>query len=78
MDGEKITYQVHSKTEAVLDIFRDVFRNYLTDYPTLQLIESTLFLSMIPLHSDHPRRQYAMLATGIGLLDKVLKERGYI
>lgn len=78
VDGEKITYQVHSKTEAVLDIFRDVFRNYLTDYPTLQLIESTLFLSMIPLHSDHPRRQYAMLATGIGLLDKVLKERGYI
>jgi dTDP-glucose pyrophosphorylase len=34
----------------------------------IRLITAWLFLSMLPLHADKPRRQFAMLATGLKLL----------
>lgn len=37
----------------------------------IELIEALLFLSMVPLHHESRRHQYAMLATGILLLDRV-------
>lgn len=66
--GREITYAQPQNTEGVYRIFREVFQPLLADYADLQLIESLLFLSMIPLHSDHLNRQYAMLATGLLLL----------
>ena len=77
VDGNQIAYQVQNRTDWLVQVFSEVFCDYITDYQALRLIESTLFLSMIPLHGDHPRRQYAMLATGIQLLDKVMEENGY-
>lgn len=38
----------------------------------IELIESLLFLSMIPLHTESLRHQIAMLATGLKILDRVL------
>lgn len=35
------------------------------DLRQVQLIESLLFISMLPLHADRPRRQLAMFATGL-------------
>lgn len=40
----------------------------------VELIEATLFLSMVPLHGESERQQLAMLATGLELLDRTLKE----
>ena len=37
----------------------------------IKFIESLLFLSMIPIHSDSVKRQIAMLARGISLLNEV-------
>jgi dTDP-glucose pyrophosphorylase len=42
------------------------------DIEDIKLIEGLLFLSMIPLHSDHPSRQLAIFARSIQLLNKVL------
>ena len=45
------------------------------DEPTpsfIRLIEGLLFVSMLPLHRDEPRRQLAMLANGLTLLNDVL------
>lgn len=39
-----------------------------TGFYQSQLIEAILFLSMIPLHNDFPKRQMAMLSTGIPLI----------
>lgn len=39
----------------------------------IKLIESLLFLSMVPLHKDYPQRQHVMLMTGITQYQKVLK-----
>lgn len=37
----------------------------------LILLESLLFLTMLPLHSDQPKRQIAFLLTGLKLLNQV-------
>jgi hypothetical protein len=38
----------------------------------VRFIEGLLFLSMCPLHHDHPRRQRAMFAIGLQILNEVL------
>lgn len=38
----------------------------------VRIIEGSLFLSMLPLHSDYPRRQIAMLLTGLIILNQEL------
>lgn len=42
------------------------------DRKALTIIEALLFLSMIPLHSDSPKRQLVMLARGYELIEKAL------
>lgn len=68
------TYEIPSKSDGIFTIFQDVFIKKLTDVNAIRLIEATLFLSMIPLHNDSLTRQYAMLATGLQLLGRVLKD----
>lgn len=68
VENTHIVLEMPRKIEAIYDEFKKVFKELLTDYKDLQLIESLLFLSMIPLHSDSLSRQYAMLATGLRLL----------
>lgn len=70
VEGNEITYSQPQSVSGVYRIFREVFQPLLADYADLRLIESLLFLSMIPLHRDHRDRQYAMLATGLQLLRK--------
>ena len=72
VDGTNITYSVHLGEKDILSSFLDVFKDRLTKVQAVRLIESTLFLSMIPLHSDYLTRQYAMLATGVQLFWKVM------
>lgn len=38
----------------------------------IRVIEALLFISMVPLHRDHPRRQLVMYLTGVKLLNDVL------
>lgn len=76
VNDTNITYAVQESNPVIWKTFKDVFYNHLNDMTSIRLIESTLFLSMIPLHSDYPKRQYAMLATGIELFDRVYEEIG--
>lgn len=39
----------------------------------LLILEAMLFLSMLPLHSDDPKRQVALYLVGLQILDKVFK-----
>lgn len=75
VDGSHISFQMKRNAQDVLEIFKEVFSDRLVNISGIRLIEATLFLSMIPLHSDYPKRQYAMLATGIQLLQQVLEEQ---
>lgn len=72
--GNTIEYHVHKQIDNITNVFLDVFRESIDNIQAVRLIEATLFLSMIPLHSDYKQRQFAMLATGIMLLEQVIRE----
>lgn len=57
--------------EQVKHIFETVLLSSLETKHQVSAIEALLFLSMLPLHVDAPKRQLAMLATGLSLFDKV-------
>lgn len=54
--------------ECLLNCFKDEIGD---QKPKIELIEALLFLSMIPLHNESVNHQYAMLGTGIQILDRV-------
>ncbi|WP_125581821.1 glycosyltransferase family protein [Levilactobacillus cerevisiae] len=59
---------VTGNEEEIGHLFETKLQEHLGDqraYQQIQLIESLLFLSMIPLHKDKPERQKAMLAVGV-------------
>lgn len=72
--GTYINYKLHQQYSNIFSIFMDVFADTIDDINAVRLIEATLFLSMIPLHSDVLERQYVMLSTGIQLFDRVMRE----
>lgn len=74
----KIVYQVLERKREfnLYEVFLDVFLDEISNrQKEIELIEALLFLSMIPLHGESARHQYAMLATGIELLDRMLDIR---
>lgn len=74
VSGSTIEYHVHKQIDNITNVFLDVFRESIDNIQAVRLIEATLFLSMIPLHSDYKQRQFAMLATGVMLLEQVIRE----
>lgn len=58
-------------------IFDEILIQQKININDIELIEALLFISMIPLHSDYPKRQLAFFITGIILLNNQLKQRGY-
>jgi hypothetical protein len=66
-----INFTIGKDTRMIQGVFRDVFKSKLSEDDSVNIIESMLFLSMIPLHSNSLLRQYAMLATGLELLGDI-------
>lgn len=67
-------FTLEFKTSDYHDTVGKIFLKYLAregfDVARVRLIESLLFLSMLPLHRDHPDRQVAMALQGIQLFDQ--------
>lgn len=57
---------------AVLSSFARTFGKKF-EFEHVRLIEGLLFISMCPLHHGHEKRQVAMFATGLKILNEVLK-----
>lgn len=73
IEGNEIIFELPGKRDRVLKLFIETFSKELKDFSVLKLIEALLFLSMVPLHGDYLNRQYAMLATGLRLVDEATK-----
>lgn len=54
------------------ELLISVFKDDIINMREIELIESLLFFSMVPLHRENQKHQYAMLATGIEILDRVI------
>ena len=59
--------QHSDKGEINLDQIADIIKDELKN---IEIIESLLFLSMIPLHSENSNHQFAMLATGLMIMSR--------
>ena len=57
-------------------IYDEVMKDNDINIDDIELIEGLLFISMIPLHKDHPDRQLAFYARGIQILNDQLVKRG--
>ena len=71
-------YQTYSDNN--LEKIKELFYSYFNKKQKLKIkfIQALLFLSMMPLHKDKPRRQKVMLGVGIRLLYEVIEEIGEI
>lgn len=71
--GERVNLQqfVPNNRSAVLKAFEQIF-GARHDIDEVRTLEGLLFLSMCPLHSDHPKRQVAMFVTGLRILNELL------
>ncbi len=75
-----INFQIldRNREYKLYELFLDVFSEEIgEDREKIELIEALLFLSMIPLHGECLEHQYAMLATGLEILDRVLNIQEY-
>lgn len=71
----KICFSVLERTREynIYRLFLDVFKDEIgNDLKKIELIESLLFLSMIPLHKEKLEHQLAMLGTGFEILNRVV------
>lgn len=70
----EIKFKILAKNtvEDIKDVFESKIDSKLLG--EIKLIESLLFLSMVPLHADFKERQLVMLATGIENYNKAIKE----
>jgi len=75
--NEKLLLRAHTddRHHAIKALFRNrLMKDWHHEYPRIKLIESLLFLSMVPLHSDRPRSQQAFLGRGLEILSSVARE----
>lgn len=72
--NNNINYLLHKHT--IHDKVRTLFYSEIIpkeDERKIRLIQALLFLGMLPLHNDIPRRQYVMLCRAIELLDPFVR-----
>lgn len=77
-DDGALSLQLHSSDyhRRVREIFAAVIFKDNAELRQIQALQALLFLSMLPLHGDTPRRQLAMLATGLHLFHCASAHRG--
>ena len=56
----------------IINLFDDMIQNMGYSLEEIRLIESLLFISMIPYHKDYFERQIMMYITGVKYLNKIL------
>lgn len=75
LNGNKIHFHDSEKLGVMIEQFKSVFcNNFGFCFEEIVAINVHLFLSMIPLHSDRPDRQKAMLINAVRLFDEYLED----
>ena len=69
----KFELNVHFDNSKFKEIFKQYLQKYGYDYTLIRLYESSLFLSMLPLHIDNPHKVFGFLLNGINILKELEK-----
>lgn len=67
----KLRLQVDFENQAYVQLFQKYLEENQFSYPIVRLYEASLFLSMLPLHMDNPRKVFGFLLNGIEILEEV-------
>ena len=73
--GSNIRFSSNMKRSNAYDAFMDIMSSRIEDMDSVRLIEGLLFLTMIPLHKESPKRNLAMLATAYQIFDGIMDIR---
>ena len=56
-----------------IEIFKEYLQENKINYRMIRVLEASLFLSMLPLHMDNPRKVYGFLLNAINIMKEVEK-----
>ncbi len=72
-DGETLILELPESSIDLTKLIKKQFETSSFSYTEILALTATLFLSMLPLHYDHPNRQQAFVATAINLYKELTK-----
>ncbi len=72
-DNFSFEIQVNNDSDDICQLFLNKISKYY-NIDEIMLIESLLFLSMVPLHKDYPTRQHVMIMTGITQFNRAINK----
>lgn len=67
----KFDLTIHTDNTRAKEIFREYLEKNGYDYRLVRLYESSLFLSMLPLHIDNPQKVFGFILNAISILKEV-------
>ncbi len=67
----KYILNVHVDNKPYIAIFKDFLKENGFDYELIRLYESSLFLSMLPLHIDNPHKVFGFILNAINILKEI-------
>lgn len=70
----KLELNLDFDNREFVDSFKRHLKNINVDYTLVRVLEASLFLSMLPLHMDNPRKVFGFLLNAINILDEVKHE----
>lgn len=76
----EINYMIYYNDghKQIEELYMKELKKYTSNVCSIELIESLLFFSMIPLHKDYPNRQILMLATAVKLIDNIINNNYFV
>lgn len=67
----KYILNVQANTDKYKEVFQAYLENAGYDYIAVRIFEASLFLSMLPLHIDNPRKVFAFILNAINIMKEV-------
>ena len=62
---------VNTDNRAYVEVFKEFLNNAGIDFRLVRLYEASLFLSMLPLHMDRPKKVFAFILNAIDILESL-------
>lgn len=69
----KLNLVLEFNNSEFVELFKKYLEEYHFDYTLVRLYESSLFLSMLPLHMDNPQKVFGFLLNAINIIEEVEK-----
>ena len=67
----KLSLKIDAENDRFIKIFREYLEKNDLDYKLIRLYEASLFLSMLPLHIDRPKKVLGFILNAIDIIDEI-------